>query len=75
MSPVRQMRTFMTEVGLWDAAPAGGVHNDRAIVPRCGSRSYRCALHIGAMLRRPRTVRFQWQGIVRDLRGVETGRQ
>jgi len=75
VSPVRQMRTFMTEVGLWDAAPAGGVPNDRAIGPRCGSRSYRCALHIGAMLRRPRTVRFQWQGIVRDLRGVETGRQ
>ena len=29
-------------------------------------------LHILAMLRRPRTVQFQWQGIVRELHGVET---
>ena len=64
----------MTEVGFWDAGPPGGVLNDGPIGPRCGSRSYRCALHIGAMLRRPRTVRFQWQGILPDLRGVETGR-
>ena len=32
------------------------------------SGTYRCALHIGTMLRRSRTVRFQWQGIFRELR-------
>jgi hypothetical protein len=38
------------------------------------SPSYRCLLHIVAMLRRPRTVRFHRDGILRDLRGVETRR-
>lgn len=37
-----------------------------------GARTRRCMLHILAMLRRPRTARFQWEGIVRELRGVET---
>jgi hypothetical protein len=36
------------------------------------ARARRCLLHILAMLRRPRTVQFHWQGIVRELRGVET---
>lgn len=36
------------------------------------ARSRRCMLHILAILRRPRTARFQWEGIVRELRGVET---
>ncbi|HEU4679108.1 MAG TPA: hypothetical protein VFS35_06280, partial [Terrimicrobiaceae bacterium] len=36
------------------------------------ARSRRCILHILAILRRPRTARFQWEGIVRELRGVET---
>ena len=36
------------------------------------ARARRCLLHIRAMLRRPRTVQFHWQGIVRELRGVET---
>ena len=36
------------------------------------ARARRCLLHILAMLRRPRKVQFQWQGIVRELRGVET---
>jgi hypothetical protein len=35
-------------------------------------RSYRCLLHMIAMLRRPRTARFHWNGILRDLRGVQT---
>ena len=35
------------------------------------ARARRCRLHI-AMLRRPRTAPFHWQGIVRELRGVET---
>jgi hypothetical protein len=35
------------------------------------SRSYRCALHMRAMLRRPKTVRFHWQGILRELSGAE----
>ena len=36
------------------------------------ARARRCRLHILAMLRRPRTAPFHWQGIVRELRGVET---
>jgi hypothetical protein len=36
------------------------------------ARARRCLRHILAMLRRPRTVQFHWQGIVRELRGVET---
>jgi hypothetical protein len=36
------------------------------------ARARRCLLHILAMLRRPRTVQFQRQGIVRELRDVET---
>jgi hypothetical protein len=35
------------------------------------SRSYRCGLHMRAMLRRPKTVRFHWQGILRELSGAE----
>jgi len=31
------------------------------------ARARRCLLHILAMLRRPRKVQFQWQGIVREL--------
>jgi hypothetical protein len=38
--------------------------------PRYNSRSYRCALHMCTMLRRPKTVRFHWQGILRELGGV-----
>jgi hypothetical protein len=38
--------------------------------PRYNSRSYRCALHMCAMLRRPKTVRFHWQGILRELSSV-----
>ena len=64
----------MTEVGLWYATPAGGVPNDRPVGPLCGSRSYRCALHMRAMLRRPKTVRFHWQGILRELSGAEVRR-
>ena len=53
-----------------NAASIADLLDDRSeeTEPRYDSRSYRCALHIGAMLRRPRTVRFQWQGIFRELR-------
>jgi hypothetical protein len=56
-----------------DAATLAGLLDERSegIEARYDSRSYRCALHIGAMLRRPRTVRFQWQGILRELKGTE----
>jgi hypothetical protein len=53
-----------------DAATIAGLLDERpeGIEARYDSRSYRCALHLGAILRRPRTVRFQWQGILRELR-------
>jgi predicted PP-loop superfamily ATPase len=53
-----------------DATAIAGLLNERSegIEARYDSRSYRCALHIGAMSRRPRTVRFQWQGILREIR-------
>jgi hypothetical protein len=59
-----------------DATTIAGLHDERSegIEARYDSRSYRCALHIGAMLRRPRTVRFQWQGILREVKGTEVVR-
>ena len=53
-----------------DATTIAGLLDERSegTKARYDSGSYRCALHIGAMLRRPRTVRFQWQGILRELR-------
>jgi hypothetical protein len=52
-----------------DAATIAGVLDERSeeVELHYDSRSYRCALDIGAALR-PRTVRFQWQGILPKLR-------
>ena len=60
----------MNEMELLDAATVSGLPKDRfdEMERSYNSRSYRCALHIGAILWRPRTVRFQWQGILRELR-------
>jgi len=61
---------------LLDAATVAGLPKggfDK--MERCyNSRSYRCALHMRAMLRRPKTIRFHWQGIFRELSGVEVRR-
>jgi hypothetical protein len=46
--------------------------DDLPELERPRARARRCLLHILTMLRRPRTVQFQWQRIVRELRGVET---
>jgi hypothetical protein len=64
------MKRRMNQVKPMDAKTIAGLPDERSegIEARYDSRSYRCALHIGAMLRRPRTVRFQWQGILRELR-------
>ena len=64
------MNRCMNQVKPMDATTIAGLLDERSegIEARYDSRSYRCALHIGAMLRRPRTVRFQWQGILRELR-------
>jgi len=60
---------------LLEATTVAEVPNDRFEMERCyNSRSYRCVLHTRAMLRRPKTVRFHWQGILRELSGVEVRR-
>jgi predicted PP-loop superfamily ATPase len=66
----------MKEMELLDATSAVGLLKDRFdAMEQChNSRSYRCVLHMRAMLRRPKTVRFQWQGILRELSGVEVRR-
>jgi hypothetical protein len=63
----------MNEMELLDATSVAGPPKDRfGEMERCyDSRSYRCALHMRAMLRRPKTVRFHWQGILRELSGAE----
>ena len=66
----------MNEMELLNATTVGGLPKDRfdEIERRYNSRSHRCALHMRAMLRRPKTVRFHWQGILRELSGVEVRR-
>ena len=68
------MQTCVSKIGLLHARAAAEISIDS--LPEIGrhfpARTRRCLLHIVAMLRRPRSVRFQWQGIVRELRGVET---
>jgi len=66
----------MNEMELPDAPTVAGLPKDSFDeMQRCyNSRSYRCALHMRAMLRRPKTVRFHWQGILRELTGVEVHR-
>jgi hypothetical protein len=70
------MERRMNEMELLDAATVSGLPKDRfdEMERSYNSRSYRCALHMRAMLRRPKTVRFQSQGILRELKGTETVR-
>jgi hypothetical protein len=65
----------MNEIELLEATTVAELPNNRfARERRYNSRSYRCALHMRAMLRRPKTVRFHWQGIFRELSGAEVRR-
>ena len=70
----RQMQTCVSKIGLLHAKAAADISIDSLpeIERHAPARTRRCLLHIVAMLRRPRTVRFHWAGILRDLRGVET---
>ena len=70
----RQMQTWVSKIGLLHARAAAEISIDSLpeIERHFPARTRRCLLHIVAMLRRPRTVRFHWAGILRDLRGVET---
>ena len=62
----------MNEMELLEATTAAELPNNRFAMERSyNSRSYRCALHMRAILRRPKTVRFHWQGILRELSGAE----
>ena len=62
----------MNKIELLEATTVAELPNNRFAMERSyNSRSYRCALHMRAMLRRPKTVRFHWQGILRELRGAE----
>ena len=63
----------MNEMELLDATSVAELPKDRfdEMERSYNSRSYRCALHMRAMLRRPKTVRFHWQGILRELSGTE----
>jgi hypothetical protein len=67
------MEGCMNEMELLDGTTVAGLPKDRfdEMERRYNSRSYRCALHMRAMLRRPKTARFHWQGILRELSGVE----
>ena len=68
------MQTCVSKIGLLHARAAAEISIDSLpeIERHFPARTRRCLLHIVAMLRRPRTVRFHWAGILRDLRGVET---
>src|SRR6059058_5305046 len=70
------MEGCMNEMELLNATTVAGLPKDGfdEIERRYNSRSYRCGLHMRAMLRRPKTVRFHWQGILRELSGVEVRR-
>ena len=63
----------MNETKPLEATTVAGLPKDRLdeMERSYNSRSYRCALHIRAMLRRPKTVRFHWQGILRELSAAE----
>ena len=62
----------MNKIELLEATTVAELPNNRFAMERSyNSRSYRCALHMRAMLRRPKTVRFHWQGILRELSGAE----
>ena len=62
----------MKEMELLEATTVAELPNNRFAMERSyNCRSYRCALHMRAILRRPKTVRFHWQGILRELSGAE----
>jgi hypothetical protein len=62
----------MNEMELLDAKTIAGLPKDKfEMERRYNSRSYRCALHMQAILRRPKTVWFHWQGILREISGAE----
>jgi hypothetical protein len=54
----------MNQVKPKNATTIAGLLDERSegIAARYDFRSYRCALHIGATLVRPRTVHSRWQG-------------
>ena len=60
----------MNQANPMDATIIVGLLDERSegTEARYDSGSYRCALRVGTMLRRRRTVRFEWQGILRKLR-------
>jgi hypothetical protein len=65
----------MNEMKLLGATTGAGLPKDRfGKMERYNSPSYRCALHLCAMLRRPKTIRFHWQGILREFSGAEVRR-
>ena len=68
------MQTCVSKIGLLHARADAEISIDSLpeVKRHFPARTRRCLLHIVAMLRRPRTVRFHWAGILRDLRGVET---
>ncbi|PYK52869.1 MAG: hypothetical protein DME48_13890 [Verrucomicrobia bacterium] len=70
------MERCTSEMELVDATAIAGLLKSRfEEAERCyNSRTYRCGLHVRAILRRPATVRFHWQGILRELSGVEVRR-
>jgi len=63
----------MNEIELLEATSVAELPKDRfgEMERSYNSRSHRCALHMRAMLRRPKTVRFHCQGILRELSGAE----
>jgi len=63
----------MNEIELLEATSVAELPKDRfdEMERSYNSRSYRCVLHMRAMLRRPKTVRFHYQGILRELSGAE----
>lgn len=53
--------------GVAEISIDGPLENER----RACARVRRCVLHVFAILKRPRAVQFHWQGILRELPGVE----
>jgi hypothetical protein len=70
----RQMQTCVSKICFLHSRAAAEISIDGLpdLDRQARARARRCLLHIFAGLRRPRTVQFQWEGIVRELRGVET---
>jgi hypothetical protein len=70
------MKTYLSEAGIQVATGyREWAKGSSAKKDRCdNSRSYRCLLHLWAMLRRPRTARFHWRGILREIHGTQIRR-